>query len=99
MMISSLPKTLADYFSLGSANNSHYTRAFSNYRTILAHTNAFAHSFRLFLSRFSSTLQSLLPRDVTDTARILFQSFTPKGYRQLQVNDLPKIPTWQLERD
>ena len=25
--------------------------------------------------------------------------YTPKRYRQLQVNDLPKVPTWWLERD
>jgi len=25
--------------------------------------------------------------------------YTPKRYRQLQVKDLPKVPTWQLERD
>ena len=25
--------------------------------------------------------------------------YTPKHYRQLQVKDLPKVPTWRLERD
>src|SRR6218665_124192 len=33
------------------------------------------------------------------TARILYRSFTPKRHRQLQVKDLPKVPTWQLERE
>src|SRR6218665_853236 len=30
------------------------------------------------------------------TARILYRSF---GNRQLQVKDLPKVPTWRLERE
>ena len=33
-----LPKTFADYFNLCSASHSHYIRAASNYRAILAHT-------------------------------------------------------------
>src|SRR6218665_675031 len=33
------------------------------------------------------------------TARILCRSFTPKRHRQLRVKDLPKVPTWRLERD
>jgi len=35
-----------------------------------------------------------------DTGRILCRSFTPKRHhRQLRVKDLPKVSTWQLERD
>ena len=41
----------------------------------------------------------LLLRSAPDTARILCRSFTPKRHRQLQVKDLPKVPTWRLERD
>jgi len=33
------------------------------------------------------------------TARILYQSFTPKRHWQLCVEDLPKVPTWRLERE
>jgi len=32
------------------------------------------------------------------TARILCRNFTPKHHRQPWVKDLPKVPTWQLER-
>src|SRR6218665_3000378 len=31
------------------------------------------------------------------TVRILYRSFTLKRHRQLQVKDLPKVPTWWLE--
>src|SRR6218665_3848472 len=34
-----------------------------------------------------------------NTARILCRSFVLKRHRQLQVKDLPKVPTWQLEWD
>jgi len=34
-----------------------------------------------------------------DTAWILCRSFSPKRHRQLQVNDLPKVPTCRLKRD
>src|SRR6218665_281849 len=36
---------------------------------------------------------------LSTTARILCRSFTPKRHRQLRVKDLPKVPTWRLERD
>src|SRR6218665_1210870 len=55
-----------------------------------------ANSFRPFYSASSSP--SLL-RSTSDTARILCRSFTPKSHRQLRVKDLPKVPTWQLDRD
>src|SRR6218665_1707494 len=29
----------------------------------------------------------------------LCRVYTPKRFRQLQVKDLPKVPTWRLERD
>src|SRR6218665_3751264 len=34
-----------------------------------------------------------------DTAGILYRSFTPQRHKQLRVKDLPKVPTWRLERD
>src|SRR6218665_1012380 len=40
-----------------------------------------------------------LLRGATDTARILCWSFTSRRHRQLRVKDLPKVPTWRLERD
>src|SRR6218665_2480606 len=49
---------------------------------------------------FYSASSSPLPlRGAPDTARILCRSFTPKRHRQLRDKDLPKVPTWRLERD
>src|SRR6218665_3693162 len=48
---------------------------------------------------YSASSSPLLLRSAPDTAQILCQSFTPKRYRQLRVEDLPKVPTWRLERD
>ena len=36
---------------------------------------------------------------MNEWAHILCRSFTPKRHRPLWVKDLPKIPTWHLERD
>ena len=33
------------------------------------------------------------------SVRVSCRSFTPKRHRQLWVKDLPKVPTWRLERD
>src|SRR6218665_1997767 len=38
-------------------------------------------------------------RSAPDTARRQCRSFTPKHHRQLEVMDLPKVHTWQLEQD
>ena len=54
------------------------------------------HSFWIFLQRL---FKSILLIGAPDTARILCRSFPPKRHRQLRVNDFPKAPTWQLERD
>src|SRR6218665_3903806 len=58
---------------------------------------SFIHSFRAFYSAPSSPL---LLRGAPDyTARILFRSFTPKRTcRELQVKDLPKVPTCMAAR-
>ena len=48
---------------------------------------------------YSAPLRPLLFRGATDTIRILCQNFTPKPHRQLRVKDLPKFPTWRLERE
>ena len=42
---------------------------------------------------YSASSSSLLLRDAPDTARILCRSFMLKHHRQLQVKDLPKVPT------
>ena len=48
---------------------------------------------------YSASSSALLHRGASDTARILCRSVTPKRHRQLRVKDLPKVPTWLLERD
>src|SRR6218665_3992753 len=48
---------------------------------------------------FYSASSSPLPlRSAPNKERILCQSFIPKHHRQLRVKDLPKVPTWRLER-
>jgi len=48
---------------------------------------------------YSASSSPLLLRGAPDTARIVCRSFTPMRHRQLWVKDLPKVPTWRLERD
>ena len=48
---------------------------------------------------YSASSSPLLLRSAPDMARILCRNFTPKHHRQLWVKDLPKVPTWQLERE
>ena len=48
---------------------------------------------------YSASSSPLILRSAPDTARTLYWSFTQKRHRQLQVKDLPKVPTWRLERD
>ena len=48
---------------------------------------------------YSASSSSLLLRGAPDTARILCRNFTLKRHRQLWVKDLPKVPTWRLERE
>ena len=44
-------------------------------------------------------LQVRYTSEALPIARILCQSFTPKCHAQLRFKDLPKVPTWRLERD
>src|SRR6218665_1779466 len=48
---------------------------------------------------YSASSSPLLLRGAPDTARLLCRSSTPKRHWQLLVKDLPKVPTWRLERD
>ena len=43
----------------------------------------------------SISLSEALPTTAIDNVGV----YTPKHYRQLRVEDLPKFPTWRLERD
>src|SRR6218665_224537 len=56
---------------------------------------AFIHSGHCYIE----SLRPLLIKSAPDTARILCRSYTPKRHRRLRVKDLPKAPTWRLERD
>jgi len=57
------------------------------------------HSFILSGYFHSISSSPLLLRGALDTARMLCRNFTPKHPRQLWVKDLPKVPTWWLERE
>jgi len=46
-----------------------------------------------------NSLMNSRPAVFTDTARLLCRNFMPKFHRQLWVKDLPKVPTWRLERE
>src|SRR6218665_4007015 len=50
---------------------------------------------------YSASSSPLLLISAPDTARILCRSFTSKRHKQLQVKDLPMVPTmsWRLDRD
>jgi len=57
------------------------------------------HSF-IHSDHFYSTSSSpLILRSAPDTARILCWSLTSKRHMELWVKDLPKVPTWWLERE
>src|SRR6218665_1638765 len=59
------------------------------------------HVYHLFIQAISiAPLQVHYSSEtLPDTARILCRSFMPKRHRQLRVKELPKVPTWRLERD
>ena len=50
-------------------------------------------------SFYSTSSSPLLLRGAPNTRRILYRSFTPKRHRKLRVKDLPKVPSWRLERN
>ena len=47
---------------------------------------------------YSASSSPILLRGAPDTARILCWSLMPKCNRQVQAKNLPKVPTWWLER-
>src|SRR6218665_2373897 len=65
------------------------------YLTTLRYIHPFIHSDHFY----SDSSSPLLFSGATDTARMLYRSFTSKRHRQLRVKDLPKVPTWRLERN
>ena len=54
----------------------------------------FIHSGHLYSAPSSPLLHSGAPDYSTDTV----SEFHAEAHRQLQVKDLPKVPTWRLER-
>src|SRR6218665_904063 len=58
-------------------------------------TNSFIHS-GLFCSAPSSPLPL---RGAPDYSTDTVSEFHAEAHRQLQVKDLPKVPTWRLERE
>ena len=63
---------------------------------LISISTSFIQSF-IHSGHFYRALQGLYYSEaLPTTARILYRSF---GNRQLQVKDLPKVPTWRLERE
>src|SRR6218665_676551 len=64
-------------------------------------TIAFIHSFiHSFIRPFHSAPSSPLPlRGAPDYSTDTVSEFHAEAHRQLQVKDLPKVPTWRLERE
>ena len=48
---------------------------------------------------YSAPSSPLLPRGAPDYSTDTVSEFHAKAHRQLQVKDLPKVPTWRLERE
>src|SRR6218665_2375529 len=61
--------------------------------------HSFIHSFIYSDHFYSASSSPQLLRGASDTSRILCRSFTLKSHRQLQVKELPKVPSGRLERD
>ena len=47
---------------------------------------------------YSASLSPLLLRGAPDYSTDTVSEFHAEAHRQLQVKDLPKVPTWRLER-
>src|SRR6218665_198309 len=48
---------------------------------------------------YSAPSSPLLLRDAPDYSTDTVSEFHAEAHRQLQVKDLPKVPTWRLERE
>src|SRR6218665_285044 len=79
---------------------SYFSTTFSGYSvTDWAKTFTISISFIPSDHFYSASSSPLLLRSAPNTARTLCLSFTPIHHSQLRVKDLPKVPTWRLERD
>ena len=61
--------------------------------------HSFVHSFIHSFNFYNASSSPLPLKGAPDTARTLCWNFMPKRHRQLWVKDLPKSPTWRLERE
>src|SRR6218665_1905747 len=59
----------------------------------------FIHSFIHSGHFYSAPSSPLLLRGAPDYSTDTVSEFHAKAHRQLQVKDLPKVPTWRLERE
>src|SRR6218665_2663573 len=64
-------------------------------RTII---HSFIHSFIHFGHFYSAPSSPLLLRGAPDYSTDTVSECHAEGHRQLQVKDLPKVPTWRLEQ-
>src|SRR6218665_172868 len=69
-----------------------FSRTKNEVRSLCTYCIVFIH---FYSASDSIILSEALPTTAIDTVGV----YTPKRYRQLQVQDLPKVPTWRLERD
>src|SRR6218665_1796699 len=57
------------------------------------------HSFTHYGHFYSAPSSPLLLRGAPDYSMDTVSEFHAEAHRQLQVKDLPKVPTWRLERE
>src|SRR6218665_2428869 len=61
--------------------------------------HSFIHSFIHSGHFYSAPSSPLLLRGAPDYSTDTVSEFLAEAHRQLQVKDLPKVPTWRLERE
>src|SRR6218665_3641869 len=61
--------------------------------------HSFIHSFIQSGHFYSAPSSPLLLRGAPDYSTDTVSEFHAEAHRQLQVKDLPKVPTWRLERE
>src|SRR6218665_1761083 len=88
------PRHFLGYVSgrqISRCNRPEYTSG----RIIPCYIHSFIHSGHFYSAPSSPLLLRGAPDYCTDTV----SEFHAEAHRQLQVKDLPKVPTWRLERE
>src|SRR6218665_1456816 len=67
--------------------------------SLCMHVYSFIHSFIHSGHFYSASSSPLLLRGAPDHSTDTVSEFHAEEHRQLQVKDLPKVPTWRLERE